>query len=257
MQPNLKLFLNGFQLFEKRIIETTVRLSKNRTPSLVLLNEQEHSSADVLIIDCLDTEAMQWAKLHEQELVNRTVIWVDGNSINKGQKHVRMNRPILWVNLPITLARIFDDFSLQEQESIALAAEKTHQETIPKNNKSNILVVDDSQAVRDYLSKVLKRSGYKVDTAESGDDAIEIIKDKHYDCVLMDVLMPGIDGYKACREIRRSKTHGVATAVVMLTSKTSPFDKIRGKMAGCDAYLTKPVKIQVLLETVKSYIANN
>jgi twitching motility two-component system response regulator PilG len=59
----------------------------------------------------------------------------------------------------------------------------------------------------------------------------------------MDVLMPGADGYEGCRQVKAHCRGDHAVPVVMLTSKTSPFDRIRGKMAGCDAYLAKPVSV--------------
>ncbi len=253
MQPNLKLFIGGFQLFENRIIETTVKLSKKRSPSLTMVDEGDFEEADVVIIDCLDAEAMLWAKEHQSELFDMLVIWVDGNSVSNGPKHVRMNRPILWVNLPITLTRIIDELCLEEEGESSSLIDARVKRRAPAPTGPEVLVVDDSKAVRDYLSKILLKSGYRVSTAESGDEAIEIVEKKPYSCILMDVLMPGIDGYKACREVRRMKHHPETPSVVMLTSKTSPFDKIRGKMAGCDAYLTKPVRIQLLLDTVEKY----
>jgi twitching motility two-component system response regulator PilG len=65
--------------------------------------------------------------------------------------------------------------------------------------------------------------------------------------------MPGIDGYQVCKLIKSNKA-AQKTAVVMLTSKDSPFDKIRGSMSGCDAYLTKPVDEEKLLETISKFL---
>lgn len=252
MQPNLKLLVKGFQLFEQRIIETTARLSANRTPHLTLLSEEQLSSADIIIIDAQDDEAMQWATANNQILDNCVVIWVDREEPLTSRKHSLLNRPVLWVNLPITMARILEEQSMdevQEEEKAEIASLSAAKETL-----ASLLVVDDSKAIRDYLAEILRKRNYHVTAVESGEDAIEEAKAQEFDCVLMDVLMPGIDGYKACREIRRIKRAGKPTPVVMLTSKASPFDKIRGKMAGCNAYLTKPVKIKTLLTTVAGQV---
>lgn len=251
MQPNLKILVKGFQLFEQRIIETTVRLSVNRSPSLTLLSEDEVGQSDVVIIDALDVDAMQWANQNHRVLRELVVIWVDLSTPVPSKKHAVLNRPVLWVNLPITATRILEEQSFEE---IQHEEQNSSIESIePAKPLASVLVVDDSQAIRDYLSETLKKRGYAVTTAESGEVAIEEAKAKYFNCVLMDVLMPGIDGYKACREIRRIKSGSGTMSVVMLTSKTSPFDKIRGKMAGCNAYLTKPVKMDNLLQTVEKY----
>ncbi len=250
MKANLNILVKGFQLFEQRIIETTVRLSAKRTPSLSLLPDSQFKAADAIIIDGTDDEAMQWAESNLMILQNQVVIWVDLDAPLSSVKHTVMKRPVLWVNLPIIVSRLLEELSQAELE-------QDLNDTLPEHelfrSSASVLVVDDSQAIRGYLSEVLKRSGYVVTTADCGESAIEAAKSKRFDCVLMDVLMPGIDGYKACRKIRRIKNNAVSMPVIMLTSKASPFDKIRGRMAGCDAYLTKPVKMDVLLKTVAKY----
>lgn len=252
MQPNIKLLVKGFQLFEQRIIETTIRLSANRSPSLSIVPDVQFQEADLIIIDALDVNAMQWASDHQSALKGQVVVWVDINTPLQSKKHATLNRPVLWVNLPITATRILEELSFAEIQTDTDSVDESTAEESAKALAS-VLVVDDSQAIRDYLSETLKKRGYSVRAAESGEAAIEEAKAQRFDCVLMDVLMPGIDGYKACREIRRIKSGGGPMSVVMLTSKTSPFDKIRGKMAGCDAYLTKPVKMAHLLQTVEKY----
>lgn len=119
----------------------------------------------------------------------------------------------------------------------------------------SILVVDDSAAVRGHLESALKTVGYGVTSVDSGEAAIMAAGARAYACILMDVLMPGIDGYEACRKIKAMPPNGrgVRPAIVMLTSKSSPFDRIRGKMAGCDAYLTKPVQRSHLMQVLAEH----
>ncbi len=251
MQANLKILVKGFQLFEQRIIDTVIRLSAKRTPSLLLLPDYQFKTADAIIIDALDSEAMRWADSNHLNLQNQVVIWVDLDTPVNNPKHTVLNRPVLWVNLSIIVSRILEELSQAE------AQEDLDNGLLPGDELfkplASVLIVDDSQAILGYLSKILKRSGYMVTTADCGENAIKAAKIKRFDCVLMDVLMPGIDGYKACREIRRIKSSAVAMPVIMLTSRASPFDKIRGRMAGCNAYLTKPVRMDVLLKTVSKY----
>lgn len=125
--------------------------------------------------------------------------------------------------------------------------------TAPQNNADWVLVVDDNLTVREFMRAKLAPFGFNVDYAESGEQAVGFTGQKHYTCVFLDVIMPGIDGYQVCKLIK-SKRSSTKTAVVMLTSKGSPFDKIRGAMAGCDAYLTKPVDEDKLLETIVKFL---
>ena len=97
---------------------------------------------------------------------------------------------------------------------------------------------------------------FNVDYAESGEQAIGFTGQKHYACVFLDVVMPGIDGYQVCKLIK-SNRGSQKTTVIMLTSKDSPFDKIRGSMSGCDAYLTKPVDEEKLLETIAKFLPDS
>jgi twitching motility two-component system response regulator PilG len=116
-----------------------------------------------------------------------------------------------------------------------------------------VLVVDDNQTVREFMKSKLAAFNFNVDYAESGEQAIGFTGQKHYACIFLDVVMPGIDGYQVCKLIKANRS-AQKTAVVMLTSKDSPFDKIRGSMSGCDAYLTKPVDEEKLLETISKFL---
>jgi len=122
-----------------------------------------------------------------------------------------------------------------------------------QNEPDNVMVVDDSPAVREFMRSRLEPFAFRVDYAGSGEEAIGLTASKQYTCIFLDVVMPGIDGYQVCKMIKARKSIR-PTAVVMLTSKSSPFDKIRGTMAGCDAYLTKPVDEEKLLEVIARFL---
>lgn len=115
------------------------------------------------------------------------------------------------------------------------------------------LVVDDSAPVRKQIELELKMFGIHVDTAETGEQAIEYINKNYYNLVFLDVVLPGIDGYQLCKMFKKDKAKK-KIPVVMLTSKSSPFDRVKGALAGCDTYLTKPVKQETFQKTVKKYL---
>ncbi|MBC7514575.1 MAG: response regulator, partial [Herminiimonas sp.] len=148
---------------------------------------------------------------------------------------------------PIILAR-----ALEQNPRNSIDADATIPASAP--SRRAVLVVDDSLAVRAYLRSLLEPRGFIVSDADSAEAGIEAAGANPYACILMDVLMPGIDGYEACRRIKARARSGTGAAIVMLTSKSSPFDRIRGKMAGCDAYLTKPVDAHTLYDVLSRYI---
>jgi len=122
----------------------------------------------------------------------------------------------------------------------------------PKPNES-VLVVDDSATVRAFMRNKLAPFRFDVDYAENGEKAIDMAQAKNYTCVFLDILMPGMDGYQVCKRLKSSPaTKG--TAVVMLSSKSSAFDKFRGSWSGCDAYLGKPVGEDELLTTIARFL---
>jgi two-component system, cell cycle response regulator len=117
----------------------------------------------------------------------------------------------------------------------------------------SVLVVDDSATVRAFMRAKLAPFRFDVDYAENGEAAIDMAQAKPYTCIFLDVLMPGIDGYQVCKRLKSSRATK-DSAVVMLSSKSSSFDKFRGNWAGCDAYLGKPVSEDELLATIARFL---
>lgn len=103
-------------------------------------------------------------------------------------------------------------------------------------DKISILVADDEKMMLQLLSMSLQRLGYHVVTAENGLEAVEMFDRNHFDLVLLDVLMPGMDGFAACAEIRKRSD----IPVVMLTALSRPDDIVRGLEIGADNYIVKP-----------------
>ncbi|MDX5374609.1 MAG: response regulator [Gammaproteobacteria bacterium] len=116
------------------------------------------------------------------------------------------------------------------------------------------MVVDDSLPVRKQLEIELRMLGAEVAHAENGEQAMALSQDGDYDIIFLDVMMPGIDGYKVCKAIKRDqRTRN--TPVVMLTGKSSPFDKVKGTLAGCDTYLTKPLQHTEFQSVARKYLS--
>jgi twitching motility two-component system response regulator PilH len=119
-----------------------------------------------------------------------------------------------------------------------------------------ILVVDDSPTDRQYMLETLAKKGYQVVTAENGEDAIVKAKAELPDLILMDVVMPGLNGYQATRQITRDDATK-HIPVIMCTSKGADTDKIWGMRQGANDYLVKPVDAAQLLAKIAQLSAAN
>ena len=115
----------------------------------------------------------------------------------------------------------------------------------------NVLVVDDSPTDRQYLSDLLAKSGYAVSTAESAEEALVKVKQQRPDLVLMDVVMPGQNGFQATRTLSKDNaTKDIP--VIICTTKDQETDKIWGLRQGAKDYVTKPLSESELLEKIKA-----
>ncbi|MCA1926820.1 MAG: response regulator [Calditerrivibrio sp.] len=118
---------------------------------------------------------------------------------------------------------------------------------------AKILVADDSITEREFIRKVLSNSGYDVTVVESGEKAIEKIKDEKFSCILLDVVMPGKNGFQICRDIKKDE-FSKDIPVILITSKGQESDKFWGMKQGADEYLVKPVSEDQILEVVKRFV---
>ncbi|RVX42872.1 two-component system response regulator MprA [Nonomuraea polychroma] len=116
---------------------------------------------------------------------------------------------------------------------------------------ARLLVVDDEPALREALQSSLEFEGYKVVTANDGQAALDELARESYDAVLLDVMMPRLDGLTACRRLRGSGNH---IPVLMLTARDAVGDRVSGLDAGADDYLVKPFELDELLARVRALL---
>lgn len=114
-----------------------------------------------------------------------------------------------------------------------------------------ILVVEDEPLIARAVRESLEAEGYVVDVANSGDDGLWHGKEVDYDAIILDIMLPGLNGYAVCRELRSA---GVDTPILMLTAKDGDFDQAEGLDTGADDYMTKPFSVVVLLARVRALI---
>ncbi len=122
------------------------------------------------------------------------------------------------------------------------------------NTGRKILVVDDDPSIREILSIQLTRLGYQVTTASDGLEAVEAFKTDAPDAILMDLMMPRLDGLASCQQIRavEKKAGAKRTPVLFLTARDSTHDKTSAALSGGDEFVPKPVSIQELSERLEA-----
>lgn len=118
-------------------------------------------------------------------------------------------------------------------------------------NSDKILVVDDSPTELKMISQALKSGGYDVVTAIDGEQALQMVAAEPVKLVVLDVIMPKMNGFQVCRKIKSSDQHK-SIKVLLLTSKSQESDKFWGKKQGADMYMTKPFEVDSLLSNVAS-----
>lgn len=115
----------------------------------------------------------------------------------------------------------------------------------------NILVADDDKHTRMLLRAILQNANYEVVTAENGEQALEVLDREHIDLVIIDIMMPKMDGYEFTKVVRDS---GSTIPVLMLTAKILPEDEKQGFIVGTDDYITKPIDEEKLLYRIKALL---
>lgn len=117
----------------------------------------------------------------------------------------------------------------------------------------SILIIDDEEDIRELLQYNLKKEGFNVMDAENGEKGIQLMKANHPDLVLLDVMMPGMDGIEVCETIR--STPGLEkTLVCFLTARNEDYSQIAGLDAGADDYVSKPIRPKVLISRINALL---
>lgn len=113
-----------------------------------------------------------------------------------------------------------------------------------------ILVVDDEENIRNIIKKYAVFEGYDVYEAEDGIEAVNLCRQNNYDIIIMDIMMPELDGFSACREIKKEKD----IPVIMLSARGEEFDRIHGFETGADDYVVKPFSPKELMMRVAAVL---
>ena len=121
----------------------------------------------------------------------------------------------------------------------------------PTSNQPKILIVEDDENLRIALCDNLEDEGYSVRTAADGESALAAVKESAFDLIILDIMLPDIDGYTLCKRFRDAR---LSSMILMLTARTLEDDLVRGFELGADDYLTKPYRLRELLARVRALL---
>lgn len=114
-----------------------------------------------------------------------------------------------------------------------------------------ILVVEDDELIREILSKVIRKEGYGLDAVGTGEEGLSLAQQNRYAAIVLDINLPGIDGYEVLTQLR---SEGTNTPVLLLTSRQQVTDRVRGLNLGADDYLSKPFEYEEFTERLRAII---
>ncbi|MGL5052308.1 MAG: response regulator transcription factor [Cetobacterium sp.] len=116
-----------------------------------------------------------------------------------------------------------------------------------------ILIIEDEDFLRDILKRYLKKEGYCVTEAESGEEGLEKFYSNSFSLILLDIMLPGIQGWDVCKEIKKTSN----TPIIMLTARVEEEDEVKGLELGVEDYIGKPFKPKILMARINSLIKRN
>ncbi|MDO8989601.1 MAG: response regulator [Sideroxyarcus sp.] len=257
----------GFDVTELRLIRNVIKISSCRPQGgYEIYVGNSAINCDILIVNTDDVGALASLRSVSGRLATIVKLLV----FNAEPTHPTVEPYCLRPLSPVKLLKLLDQLAFEKQlhepanqifsgkdPNDALRADDssplidvTSTIGFPKTRRA--LVVDDSPTVRKQLELELEASNIHVDLAETGETGLDLMGKNYYDIIFLDVMLPGADGYHVCKHIKRNPLLK-QTPVVMLTSKSSPFDRVRGSLAGCDTYLTKPVDYQQFKQVLEKY----
>jgi len=240
VHDDIKLSYLGLTDNEVRVLRSIFTLAPQLSGKFSLVPPDRLQEVDVFLVDADDPRILEkWNQIKRVNSLAMSLMLSNDAEATEGD--VVLQRPIRVQRLIAAL----DDI-LQEQT-------QTSNTDLSSKREVCVLIVDDSYPVRKYMEHKLGeliQEPLKLSFAASGEEAISKVNSKQYDIIFLDVMMEGVDGYKVCKAIKAKK----AAYIVMLTSKKSPFDKVRGTMSGCDAYVTKPPSDECLVREVQKCI---
>lgn len=257
-----KLLIGAFGLsdYELRLVRSVLSLTMvhGRSYSFALFEPASAGRPDIVIVDPNNEQAKAaLQELTSHDKTHEPFVLFISNTPQASQDKYHLLRPLAPTKMLALLDHIASEFANILPSTAVPAAPPALLSTIkpvPAKQLFRALIVDDSPTARIKIEIELRAMSIMADSAQTGEEALKMLAKKTYDLIFLDIILPGADGYEVCKLIRRNQ-ETKRTPVIMLTSKSSPFDRIRGSLAGCSWYLTKPVEHVKFYEVIEKCLA--
>jgi twitching motility two-component system response regulator PilG len=249
-RPSYRVAIFGLAHRFQRLMEIVLRHARHNQYRYVLADSRGPGDYDIAMVDMTAKGGPEVASTLRQLPRPRPVVRVGRRSdAVRGQDDLL--QATFTLNLLKTLNRVVEELLNGRPTLPALGALPPADGDAPV--RPRVLIVDDSPTVRRQLAVALQQMGLDSEGVGSAREALDTLALRRYDLAFVDVVMPEMDGYQLVREIKRTRTLR-KMPVVILTSRSSPFDLARGAIAGCNSYLVKPVSLQSLRETLARHL---
>ena len=255
----------------RTIVVSLCKLYRYRDRSYRVVELSDYKYVNIVIVDADDSSALaRWHEFNHGKMADsrKPAILIGAAFAEPAEQVDGRQYRLKRTRLSAHLLRTLDAITVRELKYIpelviggddkpgaqAIVSNLLARSAIADNGvNGKVLVVDDSLSVRTQMDLCLRLHDLSVDLAEDAEEALDLVEVVRYDVIFLDVVLPEMDGYKVCKLIKSNATTR-SIPIVMLTGKTSPFNKVRGVMAGCDRYLTKPVDAEQLKTVLHEYI---
>jgi CheY-like chemotaxis protein len=252
-RPEFRIAVFGLATRFQKLLEIVLRHARHNRYRYSLATSRGPGNFDIALVDMTVTGGPNLAKTLTRVVDSSAVIRV-GRRCDPSRPQDDLLVQSFIAQVLFALNRVIDK---QIDSGRSKAAAPTQPGLVVSDfgvmRRPRVLVVDDSPTVRRQLGTALHQMGIDCEAVSSAQDALERLGMRRYELVMADVVMPDMDGYRMTRLIKKNRSlRGMP--VVILTSRSSPFDLARGALAGCNSYLVKPVTLQSLRDTVMKHL---
>ena len=262
----------GFKPNERILIASMFKLSRMRSQVYQEWQPDQDSRPDCILVDLDDDNGRMRVELALIRKTRATMITIGTRSEEKFKVGLHIERPIRWATMLHTLDLVFgeaamtasaepltEEFSKSVNDLEVLELQPWYdREQSPKEflTGPSVLVLDPDPVIAAQVIHALASSSYRVDRANNIAHAHELMRENRYNCVVLEVDLPGESGIDFCRSIKQMPDKRRSTAVILLTENRKIEVRLRGSHAGCDAFLCKPFEGEDLLMTLEKFLPN-
>lgn len=258
---NIGIF--GLTHTERAAVSSVCNLTRHRKRRYQVLPEAKLGNIHIALVDGDDPEAQRRWTASSPFQVGRPALLIsrdpDSNvnpaysyTMNRGYFAGRLIRTL--DEVAMQLFRSLPEMKIDDSGEAPQLIGQSHLRTMGGGVDSPVaLVVDDSEVVRLQMQALLELAGMRVVAVESAERALEAVARQSFDIIFLDIELPEMDGYTACRKLK-SRDRANDCPVIMLTGRDSAFDRIRGVMAGCSRYMIKPVAAEDLYSVLNQFV---